>query len=136
MQKPNSSVDHSTSSSPSRGEVHAEQGDVEQRLGHEVAVRDGVQRVLEAAVEAELGGHEVGVEREGRPGQRPGPERRDVQPVHRDQEPVDVTGQGPSVGQQVVGQQDRLGPLQVGVAGQVDVGGLEGPLGERRPGGP
>ncbi len=110
--------------------MHAEQGDVEQRLGHEVAVRDGVERVLEPAVEAELGRHEVGVEREGRTGQRPGPQRRDVQPVHRDQEPVDVAGQGPTVGQEVMGQEHRLRPLQVGVPGQVDVGGLAGTLGQ------
>ena len=110
--------------------MHAEHGDVEERLGHEVAVRDGVERVLEAAVEAELRRHEIGVEREGGAGQRSRAERRDVQPVHRHQEPVDVTRQGPAVGQQVMGQQHRLGPLQVGVAGQVDVGGLAGALGQ------
>ena len=35
------------------------------------------------------------------------------------------------MGQQVMGQQHGLGPLQVGVAGQVHVGGVGGPLGQR-----
>ncbi len=60
---------------PHPREVHAEQGDVEERLGHEVAVGDGVERVLEPCVEAEVLGHEVGVERQRGPGQGPGPER-------------------------------------------------------------
>ena len=111
-------------------EVHAEQRDVEQRLGHEVAVRDGIERVLEAAVEAELRRHEVGVEREGRTGERARTQGRDVEPVHRHQDPVHVPGQGPAMGQQVMGQQDRLGPLQVGVAGQVDVRRVPGPVGQ------
>ena len=90
-----------------------------------------VERVLEAAVEAELGRDEVGVERQGRPGERARAERRDVQPVHGGQEPVDVARERPAVRQQVMRQQHRLRPLHVGVAGQVDVAGLRARCGQR-----
>ncbi len=51
--------------------------------------------------------------------------------VHRGEQPVDVAGQCPAVRQQVVGQQHGLGALHVGVAGQVDVGRIGGPLRQR-----
>ncbi len=124
---PNSSVDHSTSSSPIRDRWTPKQGQVEEGLGHEVAVGHGVEGVLEPAGEPEVLGHTVRVEGQGRAGQGPGPEGRDVEPVDGGHQPVDVPGQGPPVGQQVMGQQDRLGPLQVGVAGQVGTVGLLGP---------
>ena len=50
-------------------QVHPEQGQIEQRLGHEVAVGDRVEGVLEASGEPQLGGHAVRVEFEGRAGQ-------------------------------------------------------------------
>ena len=45
-----------------------------------------------------------------RAGQRAGAERRDVEPAAAVEQPVDVAGQRPAVGQQVVGQQRRAGP--------------------------
>ena len=58
-----------------------EQREVEERLGHEVAVGHRIERVLEAAVEPELRGDVVGIERQRRAGQRAGAERRDVEAV-------------------------------------------------------
>ena len=77
-------------------EVDAEQGDVEEGLGDEVAVRHRVERVLEPGVEAELLGDEVRVEGQRRPGQGPRPERRDVHPLDRRDQPVDVPCAAPS----------------------------------------
>ena len=116
---------------PHARQVHAQQREIEERLGHEVAIGHRIEGVLEAAVEPELRGDVVGIERQRRPGQRAGAERRDVEAVDGGDEPVDVAGQRPAVRQQVVGQQHRLRPLHVRVAGQVDVGGLPGPLGQR-----
>ena len=109
---------------PEPGEVHAEQGQIEEGFGHEIPVGHGVQRVLESSCEAELGRHPVGVERQRRSGQRPGPERRDVEAAAGGHQPVDVAGERPTVGQEMVGEENRLGPLQVRVAGQIDVLGL------------
>ena len=104
--------------------MDTDQGQVEQRLGHEVAVGDGVEEFSNRAAKPSSPATQVGVERQRRPGQRAGPERRHVEAPPGGDQPVDVAGQRPAVGQQVVGQQDRLGPLQMGVAGQVGVPGL------------
>ena len=109
------------------GQVDAEQGEVEERLGHEVAVGDGVEGVVEPGREAQLGRHPVGVEGQRRARQGAGAERRHVQASACAGQAVDVPGQRPAVGQQVVGQQDRLGPLEVRVAGQVGVARLPAP---------
>ena len=57
------------------GEVHADEGEVEKRLGDEVAVGDGVERVLEAPGKTELAGDPVGVEEQRGAGERAGAER-------------------------------------------------------------
>ena len=52
--KPNSSLDHSTISAPEPRQVHRADRRRAQVVEHEVAVGDGVERVLDDAVEAEL----------------------------------------------------------------------------------
>ncbi len=107
--------------------MDSEQGQVEKGLGDEVAVRDGVQRVLESAGEPEVRGGPVRIKGQRRPGEGPGPERGHVEAGDGGEQPVDVAGQGPAVGQQVVGEQHGLGPLQVGVARQIGLSRLLGP---------
>ena len=121
--KPNSSVVHSTNSSPMRDRSMATIVEREQRLGDVVARADRVERVLEPCREPEPAGREVGIERQRRAGQRAGAERRDVDALHRVEDPLDVAPERPAVRQQVMGEQHRLGALHVRVARQVDVAG-------------
>ena len=52
----------------------------------------------------------AGVERQRRAGQRAGAERRHVEPAAAVEQAVDVAGEGPAVGEQVVGEQRPAGP--------------------------
>ena len=104
----------------------ADEGEVEQRLGDEVAVAHRVERVLEPAVEPELLGDEVGIDPERRAGERTGAERRHVEAAPGREHAVDVARERPPVREQVVGEEHGLRPLQMGVPGQVGVADLRG----------
>ncbi len=92
---------------------HRERGRGEQ-LHDEVAVRDRVQRVGGDAVEAELPGRRLAIERIARARQRPGAQRRDVEPAAGVGEPAAVSLEHLDVGEEVVGEQHGLGRLDVG----------------------
>ena len=103
-------------------------------LDHEVAIRDGVERVRGHTVEAELAGRLLAVERVARAGQRASPQRREVGSSTSVGQPASVALEHLDIGQQVMGQQDRLGRLDVGrpwqncladTLGQADQGTLE-----------
>ena len=108
--------------------MHADQGQHEQGLGHEVAIGHRIQRVLEHGGEAQVQRHPGGIQGQGRAGQRAGTQRGHVQAPPAVPQAIHVAGQGPAVGQEMVGQQHGLGPLEMGVAGQVGVTGLVGPV--------
>ena len=80
-------------------------------LGDEVAVAHRIERVLKAPMETELLGNQVGIDPERRSRQGAGAKWRHVEPLPGCQQPVDVTRQSPAVGEKVVRQQHRLGPL-------------------------
>ena len=100
---------------------------------HEVAVRHRVERVLGDAAEAELLGHEHAAGVEVHPGQRARAERQVVGGGHAEVEALEVAAELPEVGQQVVREVDRLGALEVGVAGQRPVEVALGELGRACP---
>ena len=120
---PNSSVDHSTISSPRR-EVHLGERRDEECLRHEVTIGDRVERVVEGSGEAELVGDELRVEWKARPGERAGAEGRHVGAGDAIAPAIDVAHERPEMREQVVREQHGLRALEVRVAGQVHVGGL------------
>ena len=83
----------------------------------EVAVGGAVDRVVADVLEAEVGGDRVAVDLPVDAGQGAGAERHHAGAVERELEAQDVARQHPEVGEQVVAEVDRLGALQVGVAG-------------------
>ena len=122
--KPNSSLDHSTISSPRRERCTCvERGD-EQRLGHEVAVGDRVERVVEAARRTRARPR-CRRDRAGRlePASAPAPSGDTSARAERVAPALDVARERPEVREEVVREQHRLRALQVRVAGEVDVVG-------------
>ena len=90
------------------------EGDRGQRLDHEVAVAHRVERVRGHAVEAELARPSPrGRADSRRPASAPGPERRHVQPAARIGQPAAVALDHLDVREQVMGEEDRLGGLDM-----------------------
>ena len=94
------------------------QGRGGQELDCEVPIADGVDRVRGRAGEPQLIGNHLAVEGEAGPGDRPRTERTDVRPSAAVGQTLPIAFQHLDVGQQVMGQQDGLGRLEVGRAGQ------------------
>ena len=96
--------------------MHAQDRPCGQELQGEVPVRHRVGGVVEHPAEAQVcgGGHRI--QRQRRAGKRCGPQGRHVGGPMGGKHPVEVPGEGEGVGEEVVGEEDRLRPLQVGVA--------------------
>ena len=99
---------------------HAQRG-AGVKLHEEVAVGDGVDAVLADAAEAKLLGHGFAIDGVGDACQRAAAQREHVGPAQAAGEPLAVALQHVEVGQQVVSKQDRLGALEMSVAGHDDV---------------
>ena len=77
--KPNRGFDHHAISSASRLRWTIAERDRRERLDDEVPIADRVERVCGHAVEPELGGRRLAIERIAGPGEGAGPERADVE---------------------------------------------------------
>ena len=73
-------------------------------------------------VEAQVSRYSFGVQPQGRARERPGAVGGYSGALVPVQQAVKVAGEGPGVGQELVGEQDGLGVLQVGAAGHGGVG--------------
>ena len=92
----------------------------------EITVRDGVEAVGRYFGEVEQFGRDLAIDRIGRPGKRRRTERHDVGPFQPVLHPFRVARKHLVVGHQMVSEQHRLGPLQMGVTRHDDIDGLLG----------
>ena len=110
-------------------QVHHQQAGVGAELDGEVAIGDGVQRVLAYAIETQRARHVFAVDGEGGAGQRGSSQRQPVDAAAGVGQAPGIARQHLHIGQQVVAEGDRLSHLQVGEAGHDRVGML---LGQRQ----
>jgi len=103
------------------GEVHHQDRGGSDELQGKIPVRHRVERIARYRRKVEQFGHILPVDGKGGAGQGPGAEGQDVHPFEAVLQPLLVTLAHLHVGEQVVGEEDRLGSLQVGVAGHDDV---------------
>ena len=99
------------------GQVHHAGGDDRRQLDAEIPVGHAVQAVLAGAVEAQRRGGGVAVDGVGGARQRAAAQGADVHPLFPVRKAVHVPQEHLHIGQQVMAEGDRLGPLQMGVAG-------------------
>jgi hypothetical protein len=105
--------------------VQPEHGAGVQQVQRKISVRDRIEGVVEG-LHTEFFRRELRIYGMGRSRQGGSPERRYARRLARRLQPPDIPLERPEVGEQVVGEQHRLGPLEVRVAGE-DQGPL--PLG-------
>ena len=103
-------------------QVDRDHGRDEGELGDDVAGGGAVDRVLDRAVEAQVGGDGLGVEAERAAGEGAGAVGAEGGARVPVAQPVDVAQQRPGVGEEVVGEQDGLGVLQVRASGHRHAG--------------
>ncbi len=103
-------------------EVLGDHRQAEGELQHEVAIARGVEAVGRHLLEAQPLGHVVAVDRQAGARQGRGAEGQAVGPPPAVGQPLPIALELLAIGQPVMRGQDRLGTLQVGIAGQDHVG--------------
>jgi hypothetical protein len=96
--------------------VHPEYGAGVEEVEDEVPLGDRIQRVRER-LHPQLLGREPGIYGMRRTAQRRRAQRRDARRLRSRLEPSEVPAKRLEVGEQVVGEQDRLSSLKMGVSG-------------------
>ena len=91
--------------------MHGHSGQCRQVLDQEIAIGHGVEAVAADSRKTEQLRDILAVQRIRRAGQGAGAKGQDVCPSIRVTQPADVTLEHLAVGQQVVAEQHRLGPL-------------------------
>ena len=122
--KPNSSVDHSTISSPRRDRCTWVSAATNSASATKSRSETASSEFSNGRAKLERGRDRRRVERQARTRERARAERRHVGARQAVVPAVDVAGQRPEVREQVVREQHGLGALQVRVAGQRDLGRL------------
>ena len=97
-----------------------EDGRRRQEFQDKIPVADGIDAVSVAGGKAQLGRRISPVDGKGGSRQGPGPQGRAVGPAGTIPEALPVPLQHLEIGQEMVGKEDGLGPLQVGVPGHDD----------------
>jgi hypothetical protein len=90
---------------------------VAQKFQDKIPVAHRIQAVAEHLRKSQLGGDGLGVDGEGGAGQGPGSQGRDPEAGQGFGKAHHVPAPHLIIGQQMVGKQDGLGPLHMGVAG-------------------
>ena len=99
--------------------MDAEQGDVEECLSDEVAIRDRVERVLESTGESKGYCGAIWVEWERRASECSSAEWRDIHAFIRSEQTIEVASECPRMRRKMVREQDRLSSLKVRVSREI-----------------
>ncbi len=96
--------------------MHHDHRRVRQKLKDEITVADRIQAVLIHAIEFQLARHKMAVDRERRSRERACAERQHVDALVAVLQALDITAEHRYIRHQMMGEQDRLRPLQMRIA--------------------
>ena len=97
--------------------MHPQNRKVGQHLACEVSIRDGIHAVRRDFRESQLGGHGLAIQKDRRSGNRPRAQRAGVHARGCVGQARGIAVEHLNIGQEVMCKKDRLGALEVGVAG-------------------